>query len=102
MEEAIEAYRKVSLIKPNYAPAYNNMGSALQSFGKLEDALDAYAKALAIKPDYDHAYFNMGITLKSTIFTKPNKTLQHTISSFCKKKYVRPIYIVRAVIKFKI
>ena len=31
LEEAIEAYNKALSIKPDYADAYNNMGTALKS-----------------------------------------------------------------------
>jgi predicted O-linked N-acetylglucosamine transferase (SPINDLY family) len=52
LEEAIEAYNKVLVIKPDYADAYYNMGIALQEQNKLEEAIEAYNKALSFKPDY--------------------------------------------------
>ena len=39
LEEAIAAYNKALLIKPDYAEAYNNMGVALQEQGKLDEAI---------------------------------------------------------------
>ncbi len=52
--------RKPSPLKPDYAEAYNNMGTSLKEQGKLEEATAAYKKALAIKPDYAEAHNNMG------------------------------------------
>ncbi|MDC0096116.1 tetratricopeptide repeat protein [Amylibacter sp.] len=51
-------------MNPDYADAYNNMGSELQYQIKLEEAIEAYNKALAIKPDISGAYNNMGIALQ--------------------------------------
>ena len=62
-DEVIKCYKKRS-IKPDYAEAYNNMGTTLQEQGKLEEAVEAYAKAIAIKPNYAGAYNNMGTTLQ--------------------------------------
>ena len=45
LEEAIEAYKKVISVNPDYAEAYNNMGNALQDQGKFNDAIKAYKKA---------------------------------------------------------
>ena len=47
LDEAIEAYKKLLSIKPDYAEAYYNMGNTLKEKEKLE-AIEAY-KALAIK-----------------------------------------------------
>ena len=49
-----------SVIKPDYAEAYNNMGNALREQGKIDEAIEAYTKALTIKPDYAEAHNNMG------------------------------------------
>jgi len=65
LEEAIFAFKKVNLIKPDYAEAYNNMGIVLQDQGKYEEAVVAYNKALSLKPDYADAYYNLGNALKN-------------------------------------
>ena len=51
LEEAIAAYKKALLIKPDYADAHNNIGVALKDQGKPDEAIAAYNKALLIKPD---------------------------------------------------
>ena len=52
LEEAIEAYKKAILIKPDYAEAYFNIGVALQDKGNLEEAIQAYNSAIEINPNY--------------------------------------------------
>jgi len=64
-DEAIAAYNKALLIKPDYAEAYNNKGVALQTQGKSDAAIAAFNKALLIKPDYAEAYNNKGIALQT-------------------------------------
>jgi tetratricopeptide (TPR) repeat protein len=99
LEEAIKSYNKALSLKPDFAEAYNNMGIALRDQGKLDEAIEAYNKALSIKPDYAEAYNNMGVELSGVIFKKPNKGLQHTISSLLDKKlHARPADIAVAAI----
>ena len=40
LKEAIKAYRKAILLKPDYAEALNNMGVALHGQGKFAEAID--------------------------------------------------------------
>jgi tetratricopeptide (TPR) repeat protein len=49
----------------NRAVTEHNLGSALQSEGRLPEAIDRYRKAIAIKPDYVPAYSNLGAALLS-------------------------------------
>ncbi len=65
LDDAIEAYRKCLLLKPDYAETYYNMANALKTQGKLDDAIDAYTKALSLKPDYAEAYNSMANALKT-------------------------------------
>jgi len=51
-------------INPNYAEAYNNLGSALRGKLELNDSIDSYKQALKIDPNYSEAYLNMNNTLK--------------------------------------
>ncbi len=61
--EASSAFRKVTLLNPNYADGFSNLG-VTQEQGKFDEAIEAYKKALALKPDYAEAYYNMGVTLQ--------------------------------------
>ena len=60
-DDAIESYKQVLKIKPDYAEAYYNMGVALKSKGNPEAAIDSYKQALKIKPNYAEAHNNMGM-----------------------------------------
>ncbi len=62
--EAIEAFKKAILIKPDYAVAYNNMGNTLNEQGKLDKAIELFNKAIYFKPDYAEAYYNLGSALQ--------------------------------------
>ena len=83
---AIEAYNKALVIKPDYAEAYINLGSALKEQGKLEEAIEAYNKALAIKPGHAEAYYNMGITLQE------QGKLEEAIEAYNKALAIKPDY----------
>ena len=65
LDEAIDAYKKAILLKPDYAEAYNNLGVTLKDQEKFDDAIEAYKKAITFKPDYAEAYDNMGVALKN-------------------------------------
>jgi len=60
IDQAINAFKTVIAIKPDYAEAHSNLGNVLKDQGKLEEAIEAYNKALSLKPDYAEAYNNMG------------------------------------------
>ena len=62
-DQAINAFKTVIAIKPDYAEAHYNMGIALKDQGKLEEAKDACRKALSLKPDFAELHNNMGVVL---------------------------------------
>ncbi len=64
LADASEAFRKVTLLNPNYVDGLSNLGIALQGQGKLEEAVEALRKALSIKPEHSEAYNNMGVVLQ--------------------------------------
>jgi len=86
LDEAIDAYNKSLLLKPDYAQTYNNMGIALRKQGNLDEAIEVYKKAISLKPDYVHAYYNMGVILKDQ-----NK-LAEAVEAYKKALYLRPDY----------
>ena len=47
---------KSTLINPNYAEAFNNIGAVQQDQNKLEDAISSYKKAIEIRPYYSEAF----------------------------------------------
>ncbi len=64
LDDAIKAYKRAILLKPDYLDVYNNMGNALKAQGRLVEAIEAYNQVLTINPDYADAYNNMGVLLK--------------------------------------
>ncbi|MCZ8243713.1 MAG: tetratricopeptide repeat protein [Microcystis sp. LE19-131.1A] len=53
-------YNQATNIKPDYADAYNNRGSAKYELGDKQGAIADYNQAIKIKPDYADAYFWRG------------------------------------------
>ena len=85
-EDAVVFYNRALSIRPDYAEAYNNMGTALRDQGKLDEAIEAYKKALAIKPDYPEVYSNMGVALKD------QGQLDEAIEVYAKALSTKPDY----------
>jgi len=63
IDKAIFHYKEALKIKPDYAIALFNLGSALEKKGNIEEAIDHYLEALRIKPDYTKAHNNLGVAL---------------------------------------
>lgn len=63
-DHAIDCYKQVLRINPDYAEAYFNMGIALKKKGDLEAAIYSYKQALKINPDFAGALNNIGNILK--------------------------------------
>ena len=51
-------------LKPDFAEAYNNLGSALKDQGKLVEAVSSYREALRLKPGFAAPHSNLGNALK--------------------------------------
>ena len=71
---AIEQYKIVTKLKPDFAYAYYNMGCAYLRLGKLKDARNNFAKAIDIKPTEADFHYNMAYTLKKLNKTKDAQT----------------------------
>ena len=59
-EAASNAYTQAIRLNPDYAVAYNNRGSAKDSFGQSEAAIADYNKAIQLNPKLAEAYYNRG------------------------------------------
>jgi len=64
IDEALESFKQVVSLNPNYPEGLNNLGTILKDQGKFDEALDVYNQALIIKPDYTDCHYNMGIIFK--------------------------------------
>ena len=90
-DEAIQAYKKVLLINPYYADAYNNMGNAFTMLGEFDKAIETYKKALLINPNYAEALNNIGTVLKKQ--GKLNNSLKYFNKAIMiKSNYVEAYY----------
>ncbi|MFO7789777.1 MAG: tetratricopeptide repeat protein [Bacteroidales bacterium] len=58
-DDCIEACYKALEIRPDYAPAYNNICSAYNKLGEYEKAIEACEKALKINPEFERAKNNL-------------------------------------------
>ena len=58
-QECIWAAEQALKLRPNYAEAYNNIGSAYNSMKQWDKGIVALEKALAIKPDFQLAKNNL-------------------------------------------
>jgi len=59
--KAIEAYKQVIYIYPDYAIAHCNLGFAYDQLGFHEEAREAYIQAIRIYPDYAEAHYRLGV-----------------------------------------
>ena len=64
INDATEAFSRVTQLNPNYAEGFNNLGVMLQDQGKAEEAIHALNKAISINPKFAEAYNNLGNTLR--------------------------------------
>ena len=58
-DEAIDSYEKAIAIKPDWAEAYANIGSARSQQGNLDAAITYYQKAVELKPELEVLHSNL-------------------------------------------
>jgi tetratricopeptide (TPR) repeat protein len=86
-EDAIDQFRKVLEIKPDYPEAYYNLGNAFVRSGKVDEAIAHYRKALEIKPDYVKAHVNLGAELAG------RGQVEEAIAHYRKALEIEPNYL---------
>ena len=59
--KAIEAFKKATVIRPDYELAYFGLGIVYSQLETWEDALTSFQKAVELSPDYAAAYLGLGI-----------------------------------------
>jgi tetratricopeptide (TPR) repeat protein len=64
LPEAIENYRKVIRLAPNWAEAHINLGVALYQSGLLDEARLAFEAAVRLEPDNGISRYNLGCVLE--------------------------------------
>jgi protein O-GlcNAc transferase len=63
LEEAEQLYRQVIALRPDFAEAHYNLGTALADRGQTREAIPAYQQAIAFKPNFPEAHRNLGNAL---------------------------------------
>jgi tetratricopeptide (TPR) repeat protein len=56
LEEAQDLYDQILKIDPNYAQAYNNLGTIFQNSKEYQKAIKCYEKAIEIIPNYSKSF----------------------------------------------
>ena len=64
LDIAIQNYSKAIILKPNYAKAHYNLGTAFQELGKLNEAIRSYDHSIILDPENSHAYNNLSIIFR--------------------------------------
>lgn len=65
LDEAITYYRQATILDPDYAVAYNDLGVVWEAKGNAEKAKEMYLKAIEIEPSYPNSYSNLALFYES-------------------------------------
>ena len=84
LNDAEQTYRRIVRERPNYWPAYNNLGDVLTSEGRYREAIDVFQKATAAAPRAAIALTNLG-----EVYLKVGD-LVHAKESFDKSLTLKP------------
>jgi protein O-GlcNAc transferase len=63
VKKAIPLYQRAIDLRPDYAIAHHNLGSAFKALDQLEAAHDAYRKAVKLDPNYADGHCDLGTVL---------------------------------------
>ena len=61
VKQALEAFKKVTLLNPNYAKAHDSLGNILKELGQLNEAEESYTKAIILEPEIAEFHSNLGL-----------------------------------------
>jgi tetratricopeptide (TPR) repeat protein len=73
-------------LKPDFAPAHNNLGIGLLELGRVREAAASYERALRLDPSYAEAHNNLGNALREL------GQLDEAIASYRRALQLRPEY----------
>jgi tetratricopeptide (TPR) repeat protein len=59
--EAIEEYRKAVALAPDFAPAFNRLGTCHAILDEMEEAEENFRKVIELAPNMDQGYLNLGM-----------------------------------------
>src|ERR1700740_1867606 len=64
LPQAVETYRRVIEIAPDWVEAHINLGVALYQLGRTEEARAAFESAVRLEPDNGISRYNLGCVLE--------------------------------------
>ena len=56
---AIDIYKKSIALKPEFAPAVNNLGAAHLKAGQISEAFHSFVRASRLNPQHEEAFANL-------------------------------------------
>ena len=59
-DEAVAAFEAALVLRPDYADASNDLGTAHQLAGRVDNAMAAYRRAIELNPSHAKAFSNLG------------------------------------------
>ena len=65
-DDAIEAFKQVARLKPDFSDAYLNLGLTYGAMGRYQEAIEAFKQAISRSPDDANAHFGLGLSYLST------------------------------------
>ncbi len=78
--EAEQTYRRILKERPNYWPAYNELGAVLSYQGRYQQAIEAFQRATVASPHCAMAYANLGeLYLRSGDFPQASASLKKSL-----------------------
>ncbi len=80
----MQGYDQAITLRPDYAQAWANRGTALQEPSDWDAALGSYDRALQIRPDYAQAWSNRGMVLHDL------RRLEEGLASYDRALDLRP------------
>ena len=87
LDKAIETYRQLLRLKPDFVEAQCNLGGALHAAGDYRQATDCYKKVLAINPNLPQLHFNLGAALQAMDEIEPAR------ASYARAIKLKPDYL---------
>ena len=70
-DEAIRQFQEAIRLKPDYAEAHSNLGTAFFQQGRADEAIRQYQEALRLKPDFPDARRNLDLALATKANASP-------------------------------
>ncbi len=65
LSKAADCFRAAVRLQPDFTPALNNLGTALQGIGQVDEAIICFQEALRLNPDLAVIHCNLGAVLQA-------------------------------------